>query len=66
MGPAVEELTMSTRSFFYTITRKKIIWWRENVGKTEYQPRLKNLTSVFVGEDEAAEVMKSEERESRA
>lgn len=66
MGPAVQALTMSTWSFFYTGAGKKIIWWREYVGKTEYQLGLKNLTSVFVGADEAVDVMKPEERESRA
>lgn len=34
VGPAEEALTMSTRSFFYAIAGKKIIWWREYVGKT--------------------------------
>lgn len=66
VGPAVQALTMSTWSFFYTITGKKIIWWHEYVGKTAYQPGLKNLTSVFVAAEEAADVMKPEERESRA
>lgn len=68
MGPAEETLTLSTWSFFYRIAGKIIehVDVSALVWEMEGSSRLKNLTSVFVGAAEATEVMKPEERESRA
>lgn len=67
MGPAEEALTLATWSF-YGIAGKIIEHGDVSalVWETEGSSRLKDLTSVFAGAAEATEVMKPEERQSRA